>query len=119
MKFTMNRTCVIVSTLGHAIGFEKGVPTHVPPGMYEEVLAKGAAPDEEIPFDETKVADVSVEDRKILLQAAIEEIVTKNDTADFTAGGLPHAKVLSAKVGFNVLADERDAAYAAFQAGAK
>lgn len=120
MKFVMQRNLVVSSVLGHAIGFEKGVPTHVPPSMYEEVMSRGAVPEEDMPESEVKKSDaLTPEDRKILLSAAIEELVTKNDSKDFTAAGMPHVKVLSAKVGFNVEADERDAAFAAFTAARK
>ena len=116
MKFVMQRNRVVASTLGHAIEFVKGVPVHVPPAMYAEVMAVGAIPEEEIPENELPQAPaLSAEDRKLLIQTAIEEIVLRNDPSEFTAGGTPHAKVLSAKCGFIVDAGERDTAWGAFQ----
>ncbi|MDQ8046831.1 MAG: hypothetical protein REI11_19665 [Patulibacter sp.] len=116
MKFTMMRDRVVASTFGHAVGFKKGVATHVPPSMYEEVQAAGAIPEDELPEPTSKSPELTSEDRKLLLQAALEDIVKRNDSKDFTAGGMPHVKVVSEKAGFSVDADERDAAWAAFNA---
>ncbi|MBS0453963.1 MAG: hypothetical protein JSS14_21895 [Proteobacteria bacterium] len=119
MKFVMNRDRIVNSVLGHAIEFKKGQPTHVPPALYEEVMSAGAVPEEELAEDEKPQPKLSAEDRKVLIVTAIEEIVLKNDPKEFTAAGMPHTKVISAKVGFDVAADERDAAWAAFQAAKK
>lgn len=115
MKFVMNRDRVVETTKGHVIGFEKGVPTFVPYACYEEVQAAGAVPEEEIPEDPAKaVADPQGQDRDALIAAAIEELVLKNGREDFTAAGAPHAKAISQKVGFQVDAHERDAAWTKF-----
>ena len=43
--YILNRDHVHRSIHGHSIGFEKGVPVHVPPGPIErEVIAIGAEP---------------------------------------------------------------------------
>ena len=115
MKFVMNRNRVVETTKGHVIGFKKGEPTFVPYACYDEVQAAGAVPEEEIPEDPVKVAaDPQGGDRDALIAAAIEEIVLKNAREDFTAGGAPHAKVISHKVGFTVDAHERDDAWTKF-----
>lgn len=115
MNFVMNRTRVVETTKGHMIGFVKGVPTFVPYSCYDEVQAAGAVPEEELPEDPVKAAaDPQGQDRDALIAAAIEEIVLKNAREDFTAAGVPHAKVISHKVGFQVDAHERDAAWTKF-----
>ena len=67
MKFVLNRTKTIASVLGHSIAFEKGVPTYVPPPMYDEVMAAGASPEDEIDVPEdTKTQVLTPEDRKVI-----------------------------------------------------
>lgn len=117
MKFSMNRDRVVETTKGHVIAFKKGVPTFVPYACYDEVQAAGAVPEEELREDPAKaVAEPQGGDRDALIAAAIEEIVLKNAREDFTAAGVPHAKVISHKVGFTVDAHERDAAWTKFNA---
>lgn len=117
MKFVMSRDRVVETTKGHVIGFTKGVPTFVPYSCYDEVQAAGAVPEEELPEDPAKAAaDPSGADRDALVAAAIEEMVLKNAREDFTAAGLPHAKVIGHKVGFQVDSAERDAAWTKFNA---
>ena len=115
MNFTMNRDRVVETTKGHVIGFKKGVPTYVPYACYDEVQAAGAVPEEEIPEDPAKVvADPQGAERDGLIAMAIEEVVLKNNSKDFTAAGVPHVKVLEAKIGFQIDAAERDAAWTKF-----
>lgn len=118
MNFTMQRDRTVASTLGHSIEFKKGVPTHVPPAMYDLVQQHGAVPDEEIPEpEETKtLVPTDPVERTGLIQAAIEIIATRNRSEDFTANGAPHAKVLTAELGWPVDARERDLEWAKFQA---
>ena len=52
MKFVLNRNKTIVSTTGHGVIFQKGVPVYVPQAMWPEVQAIGAIPESEIPEDE-------------------------------------------------------------------
>ena len=115
MKFVMNRDRVVETTKGHVIAFVKGVPTFVPYACYDEVQAAGAVPEEELPEDPAKeIADPQGQDRDALIAMAIEEVVLKNNPKDFTAAGVPHVKVLEAKMGFQIDANERDAAWTKF-----
>lgn len=117
MKFTMNRARTVTSRMGHSIHFEKGVATHVPPVLYEEVLAAGGVADEELPEPE-ETPEPTADEREKLLMAALEDIATKNNRDDFSAVGAPHTKALATRLGFAISAAERDAAWLRFQ-GAK
>lgn len=117
MKFTMPRDRVVVSTLGHSIEFKKGVATPVPPALYDIVQQHGAVPEEELPEDTKPQSKVPTDpaERSSQIQTAIELLVLRKQREDFTAGGAPHAKVLSAELGWTVDATERDAEWTKFQ----
>ena len=119
MKFVMQRNRTISSTSGHAIEFKKGEPTHVPPSMYEEVMAAGAVPEEELDL-EPKTADEIVEPmepgaRQAAIFAAFEKITLRGQREDFTASGAPHAKALSNILGWTIQNKERDTVWTAFK----
>lgn len=119
MKFVMHRNRTISSTLGHSIQFVKGEPTHVPPALYNEVMAAGGIPEEELNLDEAdsnavvEPSDPSA--RQQSLFEAMESVILSGKRDDFTAAGAPHAKVLSTILGWTVQNKERDAAWAAFK----
>lgn len=117
MKFVMQRNRQVVSKLGRVIEFQKGEPAHVPPELYDEVLAAGGVPEEELPEAQggTSTAPTDPAERQLLLLAAIEDLVQRNQRGDFTASGAPNAKVLAEAVDFNVDSRERDQAWAKFQ----
>ena len=118
MKFVMLRNRTIASTLGHSIEFVKGVPTFVPPELYSEVIAAGAAPEEEIPEEELPRKSnepVAADEREMELFIAFETIVTRNRREDFTAGGTPNVTVLAQELGWTVPTKERDIAWVKFR----
>lgn len=117
MRFIMPRNRVVVSTLGHSIEFKKGEPTQVPPALYDLVQQHGAVPEEDIPEETKPVSKVPTDpiERSGQIQTAIELIVLRNNSQEFTAAGAPHAKVLSAELGWPVDAAERDVEWAKFQ----
>lgn len=118
MNFIMHRDKTVATPFGHVIEFKKGEPTYVPPMCREAVMAAGAVPEDELVDDEQPKSPVPVEaaDREPLILAAMEEILLKNQREDFTATGAPHAKAISAIVGFTVNNKERDVAWVKFQA---
>lgn len=118
MKFVMLRDRVVASVTGHAVEFKKGEPTHVPAAMYKEVLAAGGVPEDELPDDDAKktVEPTDAEERAGLLAEAIKIIVERARREDFGATGAPNVKVLSTELGWTVNAQERDIAWAQFQA---
>lgn len=119
MNFVMHRKRTIVSTCGLSVEFEKGVPTHVPPAMYQDVIAAGGIPEEEIPEDEMpkgKPTPEQLQDRENQMFAAFQKIVGANSREDFTAGGTPTQSALSRELGWTAQAKERDAAWVKFLA---
>lgn len=118
MEFVMMRDRTIASVLGHAIEFKKGVPMHVPPALYPEVLAAGGVPKGELSEEESSAVVEPVEPhvRSEKIQLAIAALVERGKREDFTAHGAPHPKALSTELGWPVAAKERDAEWALFQA---
>lgn len=120
MKFVLHRDKVIASTMGLAIEFVKGVPSFVPPFMYQEVIAAGGVPESELTEEELKTGNpAEITDpvaRKAALMAAFEQIVLRNVREEFTAGGSPHNSVMAKELGWPVPAKERDIAWAEFRA---
>ena len=120
MKFVLHRNKVIASTMGLAIEFEKGVPTFVPPNMYQEVIAAGGVPESELTDEELKTGNpgelLDPAERKAALMTAFEQIVLRNIREEFTAGGTPHNAVMAKELGWSVSAKERDIAWAEFKA---
>ena len=116
MNYILNRNRVIVSLSGHSVEFKKGEPTHVPPAMVADVIAAGGVPEHEVDEPEVQKPEVPQgEDRVALIRAAMEDMVAANDRETFTAGGAPHTKVLTTKLGFTVHTKERDSIWEALK----
>lgn len=118
MKFVMLRDRVVASTLGHAIRFEKGVPTFVPPEMYTEVIAAGAAPETEIPESDLPPKSnepIAADEREMEMFIAFETIATQNKREDFTAGGTPRADTMLREMGWTAQPKEIAAAWVKFK----
>lgn len=119
MEFVMQRNRTVVG-LGHAIAFEKGEPTYVPPEMYDLVAQAGGVSVDELPDEDDKpklpVAPTDPNERAEAIQTAIKMLVERNGRDDFTAAGAPHLKVMAEILGFTIDAKERDVQWAAFQA---
>ena len=103
----LNRDYVLTTTMGHSIQFKKGVPTNVPPSVYQAALGIGAQPPEgeapnvPVEVDPTKPpTDAAL--RNPLILAAIEKIVAGNERKDFTAAGSPTVKAVERILGFDV-----------------
>lgn len=117
MEFVMLRDRTVASVYGHTIEFKKGVPTHVPPMLYAEVLAAGGVTKDEIPEEDASkiVEPTEPHVRSEKVQAAIAALVERAKREDFTANGAPHPKALSAELGWPIAAKERDVEWALFQ----
>lgn len=107
----LNRNYVLTTTKGHSVAFEKGVPTHVPPAIYQEALTIGAIPpDGEDPHVEDVVktdnAPSDPAERAPLILAAIEKLVVENARENFTAAGSPTVDAVTKTVGFKVQSKE-------------
>ena len=119
MKFVFARNRVVSSKFGHVIEFPKDVPTHVPPEMYQEVLAVGGVPEDDIDLDppKTEGVDEPVDPaaREAALFAAFEALALRNKREEFTAGGQPHQKALAKELGWTVSNKERDLMWVKFK----
>ncbi len=119
MKFVLNSDRVFASTLGHSISFKKGEPTHVPPGLYQEVIGIGAIPEEELPQEQKNAPTEPTEPhlREAALLEAFNKIVLANKSGDFTAGGMPKDKAMERELGWSVDSKETAEAWKKFKAG--
>lgn len=119
MKFMFGRTRTVASKFGHTITFEKDTPTHVPPEMYQEVLAVGGIPENEIDLDPPKKdgpqEPVDPVERQAAIYGAYEAMVLRNKREEFTAGGQPHLKAIARQLGWTIADKERDLTWAAFK----
>lgn len=124
MKFVMHRDRVVASTTGHVIGFKKGEPTYVPPEARKDVMQAGGIPEDE-DFDpdaeaKAKRAAESTEpvdpvEREKAVFAVFEKLTLRNERGDFTANGMPNAKVLKAELGWELQGRDRDVLWEQFQ----
>jgi hypothetical protein len=123
MKFVMHRNHVVASTSGHVIGFKKGEPTYVPPEARKDVMAAGGIPEDE-DFDPDAEANAKKPptdeptdpaEREKAVFAVFEKLVVRGRREDFTANGVPNAKVLKAELGWELQPRDRDLFWEQFQ----
>ena len=119
--FKLNRNYKLISLSGHTVVFEKGGKTFVPNIVVPEVVAIGGErlddeQDAHIPSEATAPVELSGAERTEKLYEAFRDMMKRNTRGDFTGQGLPHIKVLSKLVGFEVENKERDDAWYAFLA---
>lgn len=125
VELVSNRNFTFRSTLGHTVRFEKDKPKLVPSEIAGECARYGAIPTEDQPSvrgastntpstteERADNTPKTPEERKERIQDAMLSMLSKNDRNDFTAGGKPHQKRLSALVGFDVDVTERDQLWA-------
>lgn len=110
MKLVMNRNITVRSLSGHAIAFKKDEPVHVPPEMVEECMGKGAVPaeGEKLPKKEenTKPPEPIGPARKKRIFEIFEEMETDNKRGEFAASGIPNAKPVKLRFGYEIDAAE-------------
>ena len=108
----LNRNYTLTSTLGHSIQFRKGVPTHVPPVLYQAAIGIGATrvdgADPDVLKDEARPNQAPLDpiERVDAVRRAIELVVRTNDRFDFTAAGIPTVTAVSEAAGWKVSARE-------------
>ena len=117
MNFVSNRNIVVRSTrTGMSIAFTKGVPTFVHPLMHKDVIEKGIVPVDEkgktvdpaenpvgLELDKpVKLAPQDGYERELKLVEVFKALIERNNSADFTAGGIPTAKSCTAALGWTV-----------------
>lgn len=113
MNFVLQRNRTVATLRGHVIEFKKGEPTYVPPDCYDEVIAIGAVPEEELVEAEQPAGSEPTElaARRSALFDAFDAIVLRNNSSDFTAGGVPGAKAVAAILGWTPDNKERTDAW--------
>lgn len=119
MKYVAPYDMTVTSLSGRSVELKKGEPTHCPPQMHAELISRGVVPAEEV---DEKAPDAPVEltpdERKAAFFKAFEVMALRNARGDFGAAGTPHAAALAKELGWTAVdAKERDAMWAAFQAG--
>jgi hypothetical protein len=103
----INRNITIRSTLGHMLTFEKDVPMPVPPIMVRSCAEVGAERVDGVdvfkePEEDATVQPVDPGQRLEDIREAIERIVERNITKEFTAAGIPSVPTVSKEVGYRV-----------------
>lgn len=108
VRMTLDRTYVVRSTQGHAIRFEKGVPTLVPKAMLSAamsigaVLAEGEVATDILPKEVVSTTPKEPAERVRRISEAIKLIIEKNERFDFRASGIPTPGAVSREAGFRV-----------------
>lgn len=105
------RTFRLATTKGHIVRFEAKKPRMVPDEIAADAMAAGCVPtnDKDAPFiDDMTRANVEFQGdiRRSVVLLAIESIAKSNEPKNFGGGGVPRAKVLSERLGFDVTPTE-------------
>lgn len=115
----LDRDYVLETVQGHLIRFVSGVPVNVPRYLVPKAMSIGAKQLEDGEGDKVKQPVppqvMSAEDRADAIRTIIDDIVSRNDPADFTGSGTPSQASVSRKAGFVVAVDEVKAAWDKFQ----
>ncbi len=119
--FVLNRNHTLISKTGLAVRFEKGVARPVQLILVPEVVGIGAERvdgEQGEGFEEEKrlPEEPQGHEREELIKAAIEDLVERNSSKDFNAGGVPKPVAIKAIVGFQPDSDEVKKAWLAYQA---
>jgi hypothetical protein len=112
-QMVMKRNYVLRTTLGHTIAFKKGEEVSVPKVAVQKALEIGAefvtAGDSTVSLPEEeplKVVSPQGDARETAIFNAFHQLIAQNDSEDFTSGGKPKFKAVSAVAGFKVDAKE-------------
>ena len=104
VKLVLNRNYRLASTMGHVIFFKKDVPVEVPAVMYPEAINLGAVRADGKDAYEDKPEPpkhaASADERADLLRSALDTLIKRNDTEDFTATGNPKIAAVEKIVSF-------------------
>lgn len=118
-EFILNRTATITAK-GHSVVLRKGVPSYVPAELAREAIAMGAEPvegdKEQFLEQEAPAPEVMTDaDREVLLNAAFDQIIARNDSGDFGGDGKPTVAAVMKIVNFTVTKKNLMAAYQAYR----
>lgn len=112
------------TTTGHMISFLPNIPVYVADAAVPAALAAGCVPADESQrpiFDDlarTRM-EFSGDIRKSILHMAIAEVMEENDIKKFDGSGQPKPEIISDRLGFPVLKDERRIAWELYVAAKK
>ena len=112
-KMKMDRSFVVSSNQGYVISFTPNVEVNVPDVLVDECTKYGAVlvEKEYVPPKTLKmnvpdsVIDATSEREKVVLKA-LKSIIERGDRDEFTASGMPSAKVVSKEAGVKIEAKE-------------
>ena len=107
----------VSSLSGRSVELLKGVPTHCPPQMHDELIARGVVPAEEMPEPEVAEGPQEPTDpvaRRAAIFASFKKLSLRAKREEFTASGVPHLAVLAMDLGWPMVAKERDAMWVEF-----
>lgn len=105
-----SRDYTLRTKLGHTIRFVAGEPTSVPESAYAEAIAKNIVPAQR-PSDDKPAfgmvhAEITGTLRDAMIYGAIDELVKRNQTEDFTGGGVPKAAAITDAIGIPISSGE-------------
>ena len=98
--YVLNRNYLLLSKLGHSIGFVKGMPTWVPPEVVPQAQAIGAEPADGgekldvLGQEKAPEIHLGLDDRKKIIFDAFDKIVQVNDPKEFIGSGVPSTKAI-------------------------
>ena len=106
IKMVSPRNFTLRTAKGHSVVFKKNEPVDVPLVIFDDAQSVGAVPVDEadVPTEEETAAEnIPVGDeREAAIIASFDQVIARNERGDYTAGGVPKAKVIEALVGFEV-----------------
>lgn len=117
MNYIAPRNMTVSSLSGRSVELLKGVPTHCPPQMHDELIARGVVPAEEMPEPEVAEGPQEPTDpvaRRAAIFASFKKLSLRAKREEFTASGVPHLAVLAMDLGWPMVAKERDAMWVEF-----
>ncbi len=117
--FILNRTATLMGK-GHCIVLRKGEPTYVPAELAREAIAMGAEPvegdkDQFLEQDAPPAEVMTDADREALLNAAFDQIISRNDSGDFGGDGKPTVAAVMKIVDFTITKKALMVAYQAYR----
>ena len=112
---TLRRTFRLATTKGHSVQFVADTPIFVPSSIAAEAVAIGAIAVDGTDIDITpkgppqrNAGPAEAAEREAEILEAINLLVQRNARDDFTAGGSPKARALSALLGYEAERREVD-----------
>lgn len=117
MKFKLPYDRTLASTCGISIEFKKDEYHLVPPAMYKQVREAGGVPEDDAPAQQpASTVPQELDARRAAMFAVFEQLVTRNDREDFTAGNAPTLQAVTRDLGWAPTTEELKLAWGMFVA---